>query len=281
MQEGGRAFMAPLSAADLATFVRLLDTLRAGTSAAPRPSTDVAATRTAARPSRKQGDEMIRKLSLTAAAAVLAASPVLADTYVIDKSHSEAGFQVRHLMSKVRGHFNDYAGTVTVRPRQAGERERRVHDQGGDIDTANETATRTCAARTSSTSRSSPRSPSRAPRSRPRARTSTTSRDPHHPRRGQGSDAARAVPRLRQGSLGQRPGGLLHRHHLNRKDFGIVWNKTLDSGGALLGDEVWVSINLETTRRRNGATAQVYQDSPSGGTPLKPLAPQRAIRVPG
>ena len=32
---------------------------------------------------------MIRKLSLTAAAAVLAASPVLADTYVIDKGHSE------------------------------------------------------------------------------------------------------------------------------------------------------------------------------------------------
>jgi DNA-binding MarR family transcriptional regulator len=50
MQEGGRAFMAPLSAADLATFVRLLDALRAGTSAAPRPSTDVAATRTGRAP---------------------------------------------------------------------------------------------------------------------------------------------------------------------------------------------------------------------------------------
>ena len=46
MQDGGRAFMAPLSAADLATFVRLLDTLRAGTPAAPKPSTDAAATRT-------------------------------------------------------------------------------------------------------------------------------------------------------------------------------------------------------------------------------------------
>ena len=40
---------------------------------------------------------------------------------------------------------------------------------------------------------------------------------------------------------------------INRKDFGIVWNKTLDSGGALLGDEVWVSINLETTKKKETA----------------------------
>jgi DNA-binding MarR family transcriptional regulator len=50
MQDGGRAFMAPLSATDLATFVRLLDALRAGPSAAPKPSTDVAATRTSRAP---------------------------------------------------------------------------------------------------------------------------------------------------------------------------------------------------------------------------------------
>jgi len=50
MQEGGRTFMSPLSPADLATFIRLLDTLRAGTSDPPRPSTDVPATRTSRAP---------------------------------------------------------------------------------------------------------------------------------------------------------------------------------------------------------------------------------------
>jgi polyisoprenoid-binding protein YceI len=35
---------------------------------------------------------------------------------------------------------------------------------------------------------------------------------------------------------------------LSRKDFGIVWNKTLETGGLLLGDEVYVSINLETKK---------------------------------
>ena len=36
-----------------------------------------------------------------------------ARTYRIDKSHSEAVFQVRHLISKVRGRFADFEGTLT------------------------------------------------------------------------------------------------------------------------------------------------------------------------
>jgi polyisoprenoid-binding protein YceI len=41
---------------------------------------------------------------------------------------------------------------------------------------------------------------------------------------------------------------------LNRKDFGIVWNKALDTGGVLLGDEVWVSINLEAAKKKEAAS---------------------------
>ena len=33
-------------------------------------------------------------------------------TYKIDKSHSEAIFQVRHLVTKVRGRFTDFEGSV-------------------------------------------------------------------------------------------------------------------------------------------------------------------------
>jgi polyisoprenoid-binding protein YceI len=31
---------------------------------------------------------------------------------------------------------------------------------------------------------------------------------------------------------------------LTRKDYGIVWNKALDNGGFMLGDDVTVTINL-------------------------------------
>src|SRR4029079_17901650 len=33
---------------------------------------------------------------------------------------------------------------------------------------------------------------------------------------------------------------------VNRKDYGITWTRALDNGGALLGDDVRVTINLET-----------------------------------
>jgi polyisoprenoid-binding protein YceI len=36
---------------------------------------------------------------------------------------------------------------------------------------------------------------------------------------------------------------------LNRKDFGIIWNKALDAGGAMLGDDVKININLETVKK--------------------------------
>ena len=37
---------------------------------------------------------------------------------------------------------------------------------------------------------------------------------------------------------------------LNRKDYGIVWNKALDQGGYLLGDDVKIVINLETVKKK-------------------------------
>ena len=33
-------------------------------------------------------------------------------TLVIDKAHSEAVFQVRHLITKVRGRFSDFSGQI-------------------------------------------------------------------------------------------------------------------------------------------------------------------------
>jgi polyisoprenoid-binding protein YceI len=36
---------------------------------------------------------------------------------------------------------------------------------------------------------------------------------------------------------------------VNRKDFGLVWNKTLDAGGVALSDEVAISVNVELTKK--------------------------------
>lgn len=41
---------------------------------------------------------------------------------------------------------------------------------------------------------------------------------------------------------------------VNRKDFGIIWNKTLDAGSYLLGDEVQVEISIEAQPAKDQAT---------------------------
>lgn len=42
------------------------------------------------------------------------ATDLIAGTWTIDPSHSEVGFTVRHLMTKVRGQFEKFEGSVTT-----------------------------------------------------------------------------------------------------------------------------------------------------------------------
>jgi polyisoprenoid-binding protein YceI len=36
---------------------------------------------------------------------------------------------------------------------------------------------------------------------------------------------------------------------ISRKDFGLTWNKTLDGGGVMVGDDVSVTIDVEMSRK--------------------------------
>jgi polyisoprenoid-binding protein YceI len=38
---------------------------------------------------------------------------------------------------------------------------------------------------------------------------------------------------------------------LNRKDFGMIWNKTLDNGGFVVGDEVHIRLDIECIKAKN------------------------------
>jgi polyisoprenoid-binding protein YceI len=51
-------------------------------------------------------------------------------------------------------------------------------------------------------------------------------------------------------SLGIPTRAVVGRTRLDRKDFGITWNKALDSGGMMVGDEVQIEIVLELVEPR-------------------------------
>jgi polyisoprenoid-binding protein YceI len=47
--------------------------------------------------------------------------------------------------------------------------------------------------------------------------------------------------------------GFEGRAEINRKDFGLVWNSPIETGGMLVGDSVEITIDLEATRAREKA----------------------------
>ncbi len=51
-----------------------------------------------------------------------------------------------------------------------------------------------------------------------------------------------------KGMMGEMRAGFSATTKINRKDFGIVWNKTLDAGGLVVGDEVEIVIEIEAVK---------------------------------
>jgi len=47
---------------------------------------------------------------------------------------------------------------------------------------------------------------------------------------------------------------------LNRQDYGVSWNRTVEGGGVVVGNEVKIDLNIEGTLRQPAAAA------PGGGT---------------
>lgn len=193
---------------------------------------------------------MNRKLFAAAALSLLAALPVQAETFAIDAGHSEVGFQVRHLVSQTRGRFNDFAGTVDLDPKNLANSsvdfkikttsidtnvaDRDKHLRGADFFDAEKYPEITFK--------------SKSIKAAGNDTYNVTGTLTMH---GVSKDITLPVTYLGQAKdpWGNTRAGFEATTTLNRKDYGIVWNKALDAGGAMLGDDVKININLETVKK--------------------------------
>ena len=176
------------------------------------------------------------------------------ETHTIDKAHSEAAFQVRHLVTRVRGRFRDFSGTIRIdraRPERSSV-EFSIDAASIDTDVADRDAHL--------------KSPDffdvqRFPKI---TFVSSVVRPAGGGRydvggtltmRGVSKDVTLPVAFLgfAKDPWGNEKAGFELETKLNRKDFGMVWNAALDNGGVFLGDEVSVAINLETLRETTEA----------------------------
>lgn len=169
-------------------------------------------------------------------------------TFQIDKAHSEVTFQVRHLLTKVRGRFSDFDGTIEFNADAPESSTVRLSIQAASIDT---------------------NQPDRDTHLRSADFFSVAEHEALTfestaivPAGGKGYDVTGTLtirgvsktitlPVALLGSAtdpwGNEKLAFEAETTINRKDFGLNWNAALETGGFLVGDEVRISVSVQAT----------------------------------
>ncbi len=171
---------------------------------------------------------------------------VAARTLEIDRSHSEVAFEVRHLLSKVRGRFTDFAGTIAFD--REGRQDSRVDVviQAGSISTSEPDRDKHLR---SADFFDVERFPTLTFRS-----TSVTPRgDDRYDIAGDLTIHGVTRPVTLSASFlgsardpwGNEKFGFEAALTINRKDYGLNWNAALETGGFLVSDEVKIALDIQ------------------------------------
>ena len=178
------------------------------------------------------------------------ASAQAPSTFEIDPVHSSVSFKVRHLISKVEGRFREFSGKVVGDPATRSGASVELAIKAASVDTGN--ADRDKHLRTADffdvekfpeITFKSTKIVAKGGNRYEAVGTFTL----------HGVSKTLTVPVTLSGIAkdpwgGERAGFSISMT-LDRKDFGINFNKALDAGGMLLGDEVEVSIELEAVKK--------------------------------
>lgn len=208
----------------------------------------------------------LAQLAIVVSFLVLAPAAALAEVYKIDPNHSQVGFQIRHLVSRVPGRFDKFSGEITYDPANIAASKVTAEIDAATINTANENRDKHLKSPDFFDVEKNPKITF--------ASTSVSAAGKDHftvagnlTIHGVTKPATLDVQALGSMANPMGPGqraGFSAKTTLNRKDFGIVWNKSLDAGGALLGDDVDVTLLVEAVSAAPAAPP----------TPPKPPAPE-------
>jgi polyisoprenoid-binding protein YceI len=191
-----------------------------------------------------------RTASLTTAAALLllAAGSASAAEWQIDGSHSTVGFSVKHMMvSNVKGNFEKVSGTVSIDDANIAASKVEVAIDAASINTRTEKRDQHLrspdffdAARYPQLTFKSTRV-ERAGRGKYKVTGDLTIRGTTRPVVLLVSSLSPAT----KSPFGTVVRGVSATGKINRKDFGLTWNKALETGGVVVGEDVELQIDAE------------------------------------
>ena len=195
----------------------------------------------------------MRSLFLVAA---LLALPSAASTWEIDPAHSVATFSVRHMMvSNVRGEFGKMSGVVQQDDKDI---TKSSVDVTVDTTTINTREPKRDAHLKSADFFEAEKYPTMTFKS-----TRITKVDESHLKVA-GNLTLHGVTKPvvfdaeitpETVAMGTTVRGVAATTKLNRKDFGLNWNKTIEAGGVLVGDEVVVNVEFELHKKAASTAA--------------------------
>jgi polyisoprenoid-binding protein YceI len=186
-------------------------------------------------------------LSLVGLLVVGAATPALAGTYKLDPAHTSINFAIRHMMvSKTRGSFGDFDGWFVYKADEPQTWHAEVTIQVASIDTGNEDRDNHL------------RSPDFFDVEKyPTMTFEATGVDMESEDEGtlRGNLTIRDITRPIELELeilgevtdpwGNTRAGFSAEGEIDRKDWGLTWNKSLDTGGVVVGDDVDIELEIE------------------------------------
>jgi polyisoprenoid-binding protein YceI len=180
-------------------------------------------------------------------ASVATAAP---ETFKFDKAHSHIGFRIRHFVSKVEGRFKEYDGVITLDRQNPAASNVELTIQAASIDTGNEGRDKDLRSPNFFDVEKYPTITFKSTKVIPKGNDTydVTGDFTMH-----GVTKTITVP-VRHGGFaragkGEKAGFENTTLLLNRKDFGITWNRAADQGGFMLGDDVEINLQIEANKQ--------------------------------
>jgi len=191
-----------------------------------------------------------KTLTVFALTVLLGAFPAAAQgTYSIDTTHSNVGFKVRHLVARVSGEFTEFDGTITADFQNLDASNVEFTIKTASIDTGDEKRDGHLRSDDFFDVENHPEITFKS--------SKITKKDDDTyvvagilNMRGVARPVVLNVDYLGEmEAMGGTRAGFEISTTINRQDFGVSWNRTLDKGGLVLGDDVEVTINLEVVKQ--------------------------------
>jgi len=191
-----------------------------------------------------------RRLSAISAAAVFVlalaagAASAATETLNLDSSHTRVGFSIRHFFTPVRGEFKNVKGTIALDQANLKESKVDVTIETASINTNNEKRDNHLRSADFFDAEKNPTITfvSKTIDVKDNKGTMTGDLTMH----GVTKPVTLAVEVGGIGKMGQGTiAGFTASGKIDRKDYGILWNRTLDQGGTMLGDDVTLEITVE------------------------------------